>query len=275
MNEKILEVKDMVVEPLTSMMNNVIAFLPNIVGAIIILIVGYLVSKIIEMIIKKISKKMGINRLSKKAGMDTKLEESNIAKDLSEIFGKVVFWFVMFIFFMSASDTLGLDIVSKAFRTIMLYIPNILASILILLFGFLMANVSQSNIRKRSLDTPALIIVANLVYMIIAVVTLSLAINQLEIETDLLNEVVSIILMSIGVALALSLGLGTRDVASDVISGSYIKELYHVGDKIEVDGINGAIVQIGNIKTTIEVEENKHITISNHDMLKHKVVKDI
>lgn len=275
MNEKILEVKDMVVEPLTQMVNNVILFLPNLVGAVIILAIGFLVAKLIEILVRKVSKRMGINRLSKKAGMDTKLEESNIAKDFADMSGKIVFWFVMFMFFMSASNTLGLDMVSDAFRTIMLYIPNILAAIIILLFGFFMANVAKTSIRKRSLEVPSLTVVSNLVYMIISVVTISLAINQLEIETELLNEVVSIILISIGVALALSLGLGTRDVASDVISGSYIKELYKVGDNVEVDGISGTIVEIGNIKTTIEIEENRQITISNHDMLKQKVIKAI
>jgi hypothetical protein len=276
MNEEVLKIKDMVLEPLTTMLNKLMAYIPNLIGAMIILIIGFFIAKIIEVISKKISKKLGINKLSKQAGMDERLQESKIAKDFPEIFGKILFWFVMFMFFMSASDTLGLDVVSKTLRTIMLYIPNLLASILILLFGLFVANMSKKSIQKRNSAIPSMTMAANLVSMIITVVTVSLAINQLEIETDLLNQVVSIVLISMGVALALSLGLGTREVASDIISGSYIKEIYAVNDKIEVDGQKGTIIEIGNIKTVIVFQEEtmvRELSIPNSDMLKKQIIK--
>jgi hypothetical protein len=278
MNEEILKIKDMILEPFTAMLSKLMSYIPNLIGAIVILFIGFLIAKVMEIVAKKVSRKLGINKLSKQSGMDEKLQESRIAKDFPEIVGKILFWFVMFMFFMSASDTLGLDVVSKTLRTIMLYIPNILASILILLFGFFLANVTKKTIRKRNMAIPSMTMAANLISMIITVVTVSLAINQLEIETDLLNQVVSIVLISMGVALALSLGLGTRDVASDIISGAYVKEIYEVDDDIEFDDIKGKISHIGNIKTVIVFEEDgliKELSISNNEILKKRTVKTV
>jgi len=278
MNDEISKIEHMVIEPLSAMLSKLIAYIPNLIGAIIVLLIGFLIAKVIEIIAKKISKKLGVNKLSKQAGMDEKLQESNIAKDFPEIFGKILFWFVMFMFFMSASDTLGLDVVSRTLRTIMLYIPNILASILILLFGLFIANITKKSIKKKNAAIPSMTMAANLIYMIITVVTISLAINQLEIETELLNQVVSIVLISMGVALALSLGLGTRDVASDIISGAYVKEIYSVGDVIEFNNQKGTITQIGNIKTIVQLKDDnstKEISIPNSEMIKQTITKII
>jgi hypothetical protein len=278
MNEELLKIEEIVVQPLSAMLSKLIAYIPNLIGAIVILFIGFIIAKIVEIIAKKISKKLGVNKLSKQSGMDEKLQESNIAKDFPEIFGKILFWFVMFMFFMSASDTLGLDVVSRTLRTIMLYIPNILASILILLFGLFIANITKKSIKKKNSAIPSMVMAANLIYMIINVVTISLAINQLEIETELLNQVVSIVLISMGVALALSLGLGTRDVASDIISGAYVKEIYSVGDVISFNEQKGIIKQLGNIKTIIHIQQNneiQEISIPNTQMIKQTITKII
>jgi small-conductance mechanosensitive channel len=81
-----------------------------------------------------------------------------------------------------------------------------------------------------------------------------------------------------GVALALSLGLGTRDVASDIISGAYVKEIYSVDDIIEYNNQKGIITQIGNIKTIIRLKDEsstKEISIPNSEMIKQTITKII
>ena len=97
------------------------------------------------------------------------------------------------------------------------------------------------------------------------------AIGQLEVKTDLLNNVIAIVLISVGLAVALALGLGSRDIASQILAGIYVRELYQVGQQVQVGDVEGQIEEIGTVKTTLLTDSGELVSVANRVMLEQRV----
>jgi len=106
---------------------------------------------------------------------------------------------------------------------------------------------------------------------LVIVISISVAISQLEIKTDLLNHVIVIALITVGLAVALAMGLGSRDIAGQILAGIYVRELYQVGQQVRVGDLEGHIEEIGTVKTTVVTEEGEWVSVSNRVLLAEKV----
>src|SRR5690606_19451406 len=105
----------------------------------------------------------------------------------------------------------------------------------------------------------------------VIIISISVAIGQLEVKTDLLNTVIAIVLISVGLAAALALGLGSREIAGQILAGIYVRELYDVGQDIQVGEIRGQIAEIGTVKTIISAPDGQLVSIANKTLLEHRV----
>jgi len=95
-------------------------------------------------------------------------------------------------------------------------------------------------------------------------------VGQLQLETELLNTVFTVLIASMGIALALALGLGTKAIANSIVSGIYAREQLLPGDEIEFDGFVGNVIQVSTVNTIIENKEGLQLSIPNQDLLTQK-----
>lgn len=95
--------------------------------------------------------------------------------------------------------------------------------------------------------------------------------GQLEVKTDLLNYIIAIALITVGLAAALALGLGSREVAGQIIAGIYVRELYQVGQQVKVGDVEGTIEEIGTVKTILLTEEGELVSLANRLLLDQRV----
>jgi small-conductance mechanosensitive channel len=105
----------------------------------------------------------------------------------------------------------------------------------------------------------------------VIIISISVAIGQLEIKAELLNYVVAIVLLSVGLAGALALGLASKGVASQIIAGIYVRELYEIGQQIKVDGVEGRIEEMGTVKTILVNDSDEWFYIANRVLLEQQV----
>ena len=103
------------------------------------------------------------------------------------------------------------------------------------------------------------------------VITASLAIGQLGVATELLNNLVAILFLTIGISVALAIGFGARDVAGQVIAGMYARELYQPGTTIEVRQVRGRLLEIATTNALIEISDGSIACISNKELLSAQV----
>lgn len=90
-------------------------------------------------------------------------------------------------------------------------------------------------------------------------------------KTELLNNVIAIVLISVGLAVALALGLGSREIAGQILAGIYVRELYEVGQQVTIDEVVGVIEEIGTVKTILLTEDGELVSVANRVLLEQRV----
>ncbi|MCC6075527.1 mechanosensitive ion channel domain-containing protein [Pseudomonas sp. GCM10022188] len=248
-------------------------FIPNLVGALVVVLLGFVVAKLLDTLLSKLLAKLGLDRLMTGAGLTRLLERGGIHAPVSTLVGKVVYWFVLLVFLVSAAESLGLQRVSATLDLLALYLPKVFGAALVLLAGVLLAQLASGLVRGAA-DGVGLEYGSSLGRIaqgLVIIISISVAIGQLEVKTDLLNTVIAIVLASVGLALALALGLGSREVVGQIIAGIYLRELYEVGQQIRVGEVEGVIEEIGTVKTILLTDEGELVTLCNRLLLARRV----
>src|ERR1700682_5394655 len=218
-------------------------YLPTLLGAVVLLVVGYLAAKLLGFLVRKGSKRLGIDRASRFAGVSALLPSTGAEQTVSGLLGLLAFWLVMLAFVISAANLLGLAGVAAAVNLLLTFLPRAIGALFVVLMGVLLARLAQRSIRSAGivLHFEYAHALAGVIYAILLVVTASLAIGQLGVATDLLNYLVAILFLTVGISVALAIGIGARDVAGQVIAGMYARELYPPGTTIGGGGGRGGL----------------------------------
>lgn len=254
---------------MNALWGKVAAFLPNLVAAIIILVAGYFIAKSVAFILSKLLTKVGFVTLSDKVGVSDTLSRAGIKRSSAEIIGVVGFWIIMLAFLVSATESLGLPSISGTIDDFILYLPKVIASAILLIVGLFLANFMRDLVRSSAegLGVAYAKQLGTAAYGVLFIIVLSLAINQLDINTVLLDLVFSIVIAALGIAIALSLGLGTKDLSTSIMAGVYVRDLIKAGDHIKVDDIEGEVEQVGAVKTVIKSKNGLHVTLANTTLI--------
>ncbi|QEY58491.1 mechanosensitive ion channel [Pseudomonas sp. C27(2019)] len=249
------------------------SFIPNLFGALVLVILGFVVAKLLDTLLSKLLAKIGLDRLMSGTGLTKLLARIGVKAQVSTLIGKIVYWFVLLIFLISAAESLGLERVSATLDVLALYVPKMFAAALVLIAGILLAQLLNTMV-KGAAEGVRMEYAAGLgriVQGMVIIISVSVAIGQLEIKAELLNYVVAIVLLSIGLACALALGLASKNIAGQIIAGIYVRELYELGQDIQVDGVQGRIEEMGTVKTILVNEAGEWFYIANRVMLEQKV----
>lgn len=248
-------------------------FIPNLLGALVVVLLGLVVAKVLDTLLSKLLAKLGLDRLMAGTGLTKLLARGGIHASVSVLIGKTVYWFVLLIFLVSAAESLGLQRVSSTLDVLALYLPKVFGAALVLLAGILLAQLVSGLVRgaAEGIGLEYAGGLGRVAQGLVIIISISVAIGQLEVKTDLLNIVIGIVLISVGLAVALALGLGSRTVAGQIIAGIYVRELYRVGQWIRIGDIEGSIEEIGTVKTTLLTDAGEWVTLSNRELLDQKV----
>ncbi len=250
------------------------SFIPNLFGALVLVILGFLVAKLLDTLLSKLLAKLGLDRLMSGTGLTKLLLRIGIRAQISTLIGKIVYWFVLLIFLISAAESLGLERVSATLDVLALYLPKMFAAALVLLAGILLAQLLNSMV-KGAAEGVRLEYAAGLgriVQGMVIIISVSVAIGQLEIKAELLNYVVVIVLLTIGLACALALGLASRDIVGQIIAGIYVRELYELGQNVQINTIEGRIEEMGTVKTIIVNDAGEWFYVANRVLLEQNVI---
>jgi small-conductance mechanosensitive channel len=196
------------------------AFIPQLIGAIVILIVGYIVAKIIQVVVSRVLKAVGFDGWMERGGIKQFFDRAQTRETPATVLGKLVFWFVFIIAITMAADALGIQQVSQVLAQLIAYIPSIIAAILILILAALLANF-LSGIVRGATDSDLLASIARYAIIVYAVFA---ALTELGIAVQLTAPTFLIVLGAVALAAAIAFGWGGRDVAKDIIERYYDRQ---------------------------------------------------
>lgn len=255
--------------------HKIVTFLPDLIVAILFLLVGWFISSMIKSFLNKFLIKIGFNTFLDKLGLDSLLKKMEVNVTGSQVVASIVSTFFLLIFLLAALDILGLTVLSGLIDTLVLFVPKLLASLAVLLCGFFVAQIVFNGVKIAAKNTGVDYgrSVAEVCRGIIIVITVSLSITQLDIDVSLLNNIMTVVIASVGLAAAISLGIGTKSMAQEIVAGVYLREMYQVGDAIEVKDIKGTLASIGSVASKVMGEGELITTIPNTFLLANKVTK--
>lgn len=198
----------------------VFAFIPRLLGFLVILLVGYVVALLVSKALTFLLRKLGFDRFAARIGLNAFEQRMNVHMDPAGLLGRVVFWFVFLIFLVPAVDALGLTTVSNLLGQVINYIPNVFVAILILFLGILAATFISDIVRgfMAHSNFGSADLYANIAkYAIIVFVSL-MALEQLQITPTLINILVTALVGGTALAFGLSFGLGGQETARRLLN---------------------------------------------------------
>jgi len=218
----VIEWKNLIVEPVTQMLTKMMAYLPVLLGALIILIVGWFVAKAIKRIVDWLLKLIRFNTLADKAGISEILKKGNLEISAGEVISRLVYWLIVIMVLVMAVDALGLPKASDVLASLFAYVPKVIAALLVLVVAMFLASFVSGIVRtaagNASLPKPEMFAGVSRWAIIIFAVTISL--EQLGIASLLVTATFNIILGGVCLALAIAFGLGGKDIVA-----KYLEEL--------------------------------------------------
>src|SRR6185436_11760426 len=208
--------------------------IPRILAFLAILIIGWLVASAIAKGIAALLRRMNFNDLAARSGIRDFVRSMNIDTDSSGVLAATVKWFVRLIVLVVAFDALGLPAVSQVLQQLLLWIPNVIVAMVILVIAGLAANALASLVRGATAQggfrNPGLL--ASITRAAVWGFGIVVAVNQLGIASTLVNTLFMGLVGAVALALGLSFGLGGRDTAAQIVRDWYVAG-QRVAPKIE------------------------------------------
>lgn len=207
----------------STVLSRLVLFLPNLLGAILIFVVGWIVSAWVKALIVKLLTAVGLQRAVAGTAIEAFIQKAELKGKAEDILGSLVKWVIIFIFFIAAINILGLPTVSLVLNSILAYIPRVISAILILLIGVLLAGVVESIVKGAAgaVDVSTARLLGKLASWIVMIFSVLAAVSELGIAQQFINILVIGVVSTLSLGLGLALGLGSKEVISDLLGEWY------------------------------------------------------
>ena len=237
--------------------------LPGIIGALVLLLVGYFIAKIIARIIRKALQMAKVDTLADKLQDIELVSKSGLNIVPSAIISKVVYYMVFLAFVIASASALGVEEISTLINQLVAYIPKLLVAAVILAIGLWFANFIK-DILKTALDSMGVSgsgVISNIVFYFLFINIALSALGQAGIDMSFLNNNLTMILGGAVLAFAIGYGFASRDVMANLLGGLYGRNKFQKGDVIRVNDTKGQVVDIDATSLTLQSENNTRVVI--------------
>ncbi len=266
-----------VVNSLNQFGTTVAQALPRVIAALILLGIGYLVGKIAGWVVSRVIKAINLEHYWSQSGFGQATSRSGW--NMSRIFGTATKWFIYLFFIAAAVNVLQFAQVSQAINNVWLWIPNVVAFLIVLVIGSLLADFVGSYI-QRELPKRGFIggkMVGLAVTGILYAIVLTVAVTQLGIGQQILNSVITALIWGLAAAVAIGFGVGLayglREAIPSVIKGNtLIQPSIKQGQRISINGHRGTVQEVGAFSVILKDEEGKTVVIPTKNLTEEEIV---
>ncbi len=194
-------------------------FLPHIVGSFVLLILGWLMAKLVRKLALKFLTFVRLDVAAEKSGVDDFLMKGGVRYTTTTIVANLIYWFILFTVILALLNSLGLQSAAELFNRIILYIPNVIVAVLVLMFGALFARFVKGVVFTyfSNIGITGAEVMSTIAQWAILVFVFSVALEQLAIGGQILVSAFQIAFGALCLALALAFGLGGREWAAHIL----------------------------------------------------------
>ena len=259
--EKVTSFKDSAVQSLSEMWPEISAFLVKALGALVILIIGWLLTKLIVKGIRKVLKLANANKLDDRLNDIEIVEGKKLNFDTIKIVSKFVKWIMYIILLIMVSDVLGLEIISNKISELLSYLPQLFTALVIFILGLLFANFVKKGLKSlfESMDLSGGKMISQVVFFLILTFISITALNQAGIDTEIITSNITMILAAFLLAFAIAVGLGAKHVVNKLMHTFYARKTFEVGQKIVFNNKSYTIDEVKSISVILKNSDGRLI----------------
>lgn len=206
-------------EPMKTVLAQMGQFAVGVLLVLLILCIGWIIAKVIRAVVVKLLKMLKLDGLSDQIGLKGVLKKGGIESPLSVLVGGICYWLVFLITFVVALNAVGLTIAADLLQRIALFLPNIIVAIFILIIGMFTAVIMKNIVKTTGSNAgiPQVDLLSKITQVSIMIFAGAMALGQLQIGAQIIELTIAIILGSLGLGLALAVGLGCKDIVRDLV----------------------------------------------------------
>ncbi len=210
-----------VVDKLENALAEFFAFIPELVAALVILVVGYFVAKLIGNVLARLLERAGLDRMLTRGGAGNWIEK--VTSSPSRLLGRIAFWALFLGVIALAVSVLGIEALTDFVAAIFAYLPNVIAALAIFLVAGAIAAGVAALIGRTMGDTPTGRVLATVAPGLVMAIAIFMVLDQLMIAETIVTITYAALIGALALAAALAFGLGGREVAGRMLEGAYQK----------------------------------------------------
>lgn len=226
--------------------------LPNVIIAIVLLLVGLVVARLMKSLVSRLVK--GLDRMVTHKGVQAELRRARMSTPAAELISSIAFWILILFFVTAATEALGLPVISAWLSGLTVYLPKLLAAVLIGFAGLVTGRLAKEAVRTaaEAAEFSYAEAMGRLGQVLIWVVSGVVGIHQIGVDVSFLTNLTMVVLAAALGGAALAFGIGSRSTVANILACHYIQKVYRVGQTIRVDGQEGTIASITPTAVVVE-----------------------
>ena len=237
--------------------SEVIGILPQLAAALLLLLVGWLIAKLLRSLTIRSAGLM--NRALVRVGLGRAVESGTIKETTVRIIAGIVFWLVILFFLASATNVLGLSMFAGWLDQVVAYLPKVVSGVLIIFAGVVLANIVRDGIEAAfgSMPQAQRMLIARGSQFFTLGLLIIVGLDQIGIDITVVTTVLAIVLGSALGGLAIAFSLGARVFVANLIGAHYLGNDYRPGERVRIEKAEGVIIEVTHVAVILETAEGR------------------
>jgi hypothetical protein len=243
--------------PIAELFKQFSSFFPKLVGALVILLIGWLLARVTRKILSKVLAKIGIDRFADMLNEIDIVQKSGVQVRISAILADVVYYVMMLVFVIASTDAMGVDAITKLVTDAFNYLPALFSAAVVFLLGIFVADMIRKAVETvcLSVGIPSAKMIASAVFYFLFITIAVSALAQAKINTDFISANLTVIIGSAALAFSFGYGLASRDLMANYLAGHYNRKKVRVGDDIRIIGVRGKVVTLDSTSMVLQTND--------------------
>jgi small-conductance mechanosensitive channel len=246
-------------------------FLPRLGGAIVLILVGFLVARLVSAGLRKALEKLDLDALAERWGVHDALARVGLERSITRVLANAVRIALRIVVLFAALSLLGLQFLSTSLNQAVLFLPNLLIAAALVLAGIVIGGMARERVDRTAYQMDLPVPLGRLAQVAIVAVFAITAAAQVHIPTQILVLLLAIVAGGAALMLALAFGLGGREVARALSASRYVRGAHSVGQTITVRDVRGEIRAIEPAATVLRTAEGEDVRVPNHVLVESVV----
>lgn len=247
------------------------SFLPRLGGALLLLVVGLLASRLVARLASKSLERLGVDRQFERWGVLDVLDRAGLGRSLATLVGRAIRIALSLVVVFAALSLLGLQFLSESLNQAVLFLPKLLVALGLLLAGVVLGALVRERADRLASQMDSPVALGKVAQWTVVTVFAVTAAAQIAISTAILMALLGIVLAGVAATVALAFGHGGGALASQMTAGRYVGGAFEIGQRISVGDIEGEVIGLEPVVTVLRAPDGSTLRVPNSMLLESVV----